>query len=53
MDGQWDISMLRASLETIISGPKAIEAFEVDHVVRQVMALDARKVYWHGNTDRW
>jgi hypothetical protein len=55
MDGQWDISisMLRASLETIIFGPKTIEAFEVNHVVRQVMALNARKIYRHGNTHRW
>ena len=52
-DGQWDIPGLRASLETIISGHKTIEAFEVDHVFpsigRRVMALNARKVYRHGN----
>jgi PAS domain S-box-containing protein len=52
-DGQWDIPRLRASLETIISGQKTIEAFEVDHVFpsigRRVMALNARKVYRHGN----
>jgi chemotaxis protein methyltransferase CheR len=52
-DGQWDIPRLRAALETIISGKKTIEAFEVDHVFpsigRRVMALNARKVYRHGN----
>ena len=52
-DGQWDIPGLRASLETIFSGHKTIEAFEVDHVFpsigRRVMALNARKVYRHGN----
>ncbi len=52
-DGQWDIPGLRASLETIVSGQKTIEAFEVDHVFpsigRRVMALNARKIYRHGN----
>ena len=52
-DGQWDIPRLRASLETIISSHKTIEAFEVDHVFpsigRRVMVLNASKIYRHGN----
>ena len=32
-NGQWDIPKLRTALETIISGRKTIEAFEVDHVL--------------------
>jgi PAS domain-containing protein len=52
-DGQWDIPRLRASLETIISGKKTIEAFEVD----QCLPVDrstghgaqCAKVYRHGN----
>ena len=34
-NGQWDIPQLRTSLETIISGRKTIEAFEVEHFSRQ------------------
>jgi chemotaxis protein methyltransferase CheR len=52
-DGQWDIPKLRAALETIISGRKTIEAFEVDQffpsIGRRVMLLNARKVYRPGN----
>jgi PAS domain S-box-containing protein len=47
-NGQWDIPELRTALETIISGGKAIEAFEVDRffpsIGRRVMVLNARKV---------
>ena len=46
---QWDIPELRAALETIISGGKSIEAFEVDwsfpSIGRRVMVLNARMVY--------
>ena len=52
-NGQWDIPKLRAALETIISGRKTIEAFEVDQsfpsIGRRVMVLNARKVYRPGN----
>ena len=52
-NGQWDIPKLRTALETIISGRKTIEAFEVDHffpsIGRRVMVLNARKVYRPGN----
>src|SRR6202521_1853524 len=52
-NGQWDIPKLRAALETIISGRKTIEAFEVDHffpsIGRRTMMLNARKVYQPGN----
>jgi PAS domain S-box-containing protein len=48
-NGQWDIPKLRGALETIISGQKTIEAFEVEHffpsIGRRIMALNARKVY--------
>jgi chemotaxis protein methyltransferase CheR len=51
-NGQWDVPKLRASLETIISGRKTIEAFEVEHFVpsigRRIMVLNARKVYRPG-----
>ena len=51
--GQWDIPKLRIALETIISGQKTIEAFEVDQffpsIGRRVMVLNARKVYQPGN----
>ena len=52
-NGQWDIPKLRTALETIISGRKTIEAFEVDQffpsIGRRVMVLNARKVYRPGN----
>src|SRR6202521_914416 len=52
-NGQWDIPKLRSSLETIISGRKTIEAFEVEYFVpsigRRTMVLNARKVYRPGN----
>jgi chemotaxis protein methyltransferase CheR len=52
-DGRWDIPKLRTSLETIISGQKTIEAFEVEHffpsIGRRTMVLNARKVYRPGN----
>ena len=52
-DGQWDIPKLRTSLETIISGRKTIEAFEVEYfspsIGRRTMVLNARKVYRPGN----
>jgi len=52
-DGQWDIPKLRTSLETIISGRKTIEAFELEYFVPSIgprtMVLNARKVYRPGN----
>ena len=52
-NGQWDIPKLRTALETIISGQKTIEAFEVDQffpsIGRRIMVLNARKVYRPGN----
>jgi PAS domain S-box-containing protein len=52
-NGQWDIPKLRTSLETIISGRKTIEAFEVEYLFpsigRRIMMLNARKVYRPGN----
>src|SRR5271165_1803449 len=52
-NGQWDIPKLRTSLETIVSGRKTIEAFEVEHFFpssgRRTMVLNARKVYRRGN----
>src|ERR1700730_12539057 len=52
-DGQWDIPELRTALETIISGGKSIEAFEVDRLFpsidQRVMVLNARNVYRPGN----
>jgi two-component sensor histidine kinase len=51
-DGQWDIPRLRTALETITSGRKTIEAFEVDHffpsIGRRVMLLNARKIFRPG-----
>jgi len=48
-NGQWDIPKLRTSLETIISGQKPIEAFEVENffpsIGRRIIAFNARKVY--------
>src|SRR5450631_3045710 len=52
-NGQWDIPKLRTSLETIISGRKTIEAFEVENffpsIGRRIMTFNARKVYQPGN----
>ncbi|MGB6175908.1 MAG: histidine kinase dimerization/phosphoacceptor domain -containing protein [Methylocella sp.] len=48
-NGQWDIPKLRTSLDTIISGRKTIEAFEVEHffpsIGPRIMVLNARTVY--------
>jgi chemotaxis protein methyltransferase CheR len=48
-NGQWDIPKLRTTLETIISGKKTIEAFEVENffpsIGRRIIAFNARKVY--------
>lgn len=52
-NGQWDIPKLRSALETIVSGPTTIEAFEVEHLFpsigHRVMLLNARKIYRPGN----
>jgi two-component sensor histidine kinase len=51
-NGQWDIPKLRTALETIISGGKTIEAFEVEQVFPsigpRVVVLNARKVHRPG-----
>ena len=51
-NGQWDIPKLRTSLETIISGQKTIEAYEVEFffpsIGRRIMVLNARKVHRRG-----
>ena len=45
-NGEWDIPKLRTLLETIISGGKTIEAFEVEHffpsIGQRIMVLNAR-----------
>jgi PAS fold len=47
-NGQWDIPKLRTSLDTIISGRKTIETFEVEHffpsIGQRIMVLNARTV---------
>src|SRR6202521_3511832 len=51
-NGQWDIPKLRTSLDTIISGRKTIEAFDVENffpsIGRRIMLLNARPVYQPG-----
>lgn len=53
-NGQWDIPKLRSALETIVSGPATIEAFEVEQVFQsigqRVMLLNARKISRPSNT---
>jgi chemotaxis protein methyltransferase CheR len=50
---EWDIPKLRSALETIISGKKTFEDFEVEQffpsIGQRVMCLNARKVYRPGN----
>jgi PAS domain S-box-containing protein len=50
---EWDIPKLRSALETIISGEKTFEDFEVEQffpsIGQRVMCLNARKVYRPGN----
>ena len=52
-NGEWDIPMLRIALETIISGERTFEGFEVEQsfpsIGLRVMCLNARKVYRPGN----
>src|ERR1017187_7279128 len=52
-NGEWDIPKLRIALETIISGERTFEGFEVEQffpsIGRRVMCLNARKVYQPGN----
>jgi chemotaxis protein methyltransferase CheR len=52
-NGQWDIPMLRVSLETIISGRKTIDAFEIENffpsIGQRILAFNARKVYRPSN----
>src|SRR6202051_2790028 len=52
-NGQWDIPKLRTSLETIISGRKTIEAFEVEHffpsIGQRILGFNRGKVYRLGN----
>ena len=55
-NGQWDIPKLRTALETIVSGPATIEAFEVEHqypsIGQRVMLLNARRIYRPGNNTK-
>jgi len=50
---EWDIPKLRIALETIISGERTFEDFEVEQffpsIGQRVMCLNARKVYQSGN----
>src|SRR5664280_731218 len=50
---EWDIPKLRSALETIISGERTFEDFEVEQffppIGQRVMCLNARKVYRLGN----
>src|SRR5450830_1058384 len=50
---EWDIPKLRIALETIISGEKTFEGFQVQpffpSIGQRVMCLNARKVYRPGN----
>jgi chemotaxis protein methyltransferase CheR len=52
-NGEWDIPKLRIALETIISGGRTFEGFEVEQffpsIGLRVMCLNARKVYRPGN----
>ncbi|MDO8534708.1 MAG: histidine kinase dimerization/phosphoacceptor domain -containing protein, partial [Xanthobacteraceae bacterium] len=52
-NGEWDIPKLRIAIETIISGDRTFEGFEVDQffpsIGQRVMCLNARKVYRPGN----
>src|SRR3984893_8049437 len=52
-NGEWDIPELRALLETVISGRKTLEAFEVElyfpSIGQSKMLLNARMVYQRGN----
>ena len=52
-DGEWDIPKLRIALETIISGERTFEGFEVEQffpsIGPRVMCLNARKVYRPGS----
>lgn len=51
-NGQWDIPKLRTSLETVISGRKTIDAYEIEFffpsIGRRIMVLNARKVHRRG-----
>ena len=52
VNGEWDIPELRTLLETVISGRKTIEAFEVElyfpSIGQRKMLLNARKAYRPG-----
>jgi len=52
-NGEWDIPKLRIALETISSGERTFEGFEVEQsfpsIGQRVMCLNARKVYRPGN----
>lgn len=53
-DGQWDIPGLRALLEKIVPEHAVLEGYEVDHefpeIGRRIMLLNARKVFYQGDT---
>lgn len=53
-DGQWDIPGLRALLEKIAPEHSELEGYEVEHefpeIGRRIMLLNARKVFYEGNS---
>lgn len=53
-DGQWDIPKLRRLLEKIVPRHGVMEGYEVEHefpgIGRRIMLLNARKVYYEGNS---
>ncbi|MFM9848888.1 MAG: sensor histidine kinase [Hyphomicrobiaceae bacterium] len=53
-DGQWDIPSLRTLLEKIVPEHGVMEDYEVEHefpsIGLRVMLLNARKVYYEGNS---
>jgi len=53
-DGQWDIPALRVLLEKIVPEHGELEGYEVEHefpgIGRRIMLLNARKVFYEGNS---
>ncbi len=54
-DGQWDIPGLRLLLENIVPEHGVMDDYEVEHefpdIGRRTMLLNARKVFYEGNSD--
>jgi len=53
-DGQWDIPGLRGRLEKIVPEHAVLEGYEVEQeypgIGRRIMLLNARKVFYEGNS---